>query len=177
MRQSTKGSIFLCKSIFALILHTEPIPPLERENDLPREPKRSRNWSYVMFIFLSFFCTLFHGSHMRFLYQKFPLSDSHVLDLSSRLKHCQTGSLADLEMQLTRRSCAFWLVPSVPSKKICILILRLYILIRYHGVRPITLTVTQRWTIKRTSEVEDPIRKLQVWPWLRRGYQREPRVF
>lgn len=162
MRQSKKSSIFLCKSIFALILHTEPTPPLERENDLPRKPKRSRHWSCVMFICLSFFCTLFHSSCMRFLYQNFPLSDPQVLDLSSRLKHCNTGSLADLEMQLTCRSCTSWVIPSVPSKQICILILRLHVSIRYHGVRPTTLTVTQRRATKGTSEVEDPIRKLHA---------------
>lgn len=46
-------STLLCKSIFALILHTEATPPLERGNDLPGEPDSPGNWSCVMIIHLS----------------------------------------------------------------------------------------------------------------------------
>lgn len=91
-----------------------------------------------MIIHLSSFPrTLSHSGCKRLLYQQFPLPDPQ--DLSNGLKHCNTGSPADLKMQLICRSCTFWIILSVPSTKIFILVSRLYTLIRYHEVRPVTL--------------------------------------
>lgn len=135
-------STSLCKSIFALILHTEATPPLERRNNWPGEPNRPWNWSCVMIIHLPppTPCTLLSSSCRKFLCQKFPLSDPQALELSNRLRHCNTGSLADLKMQLARRFRTSSVIPSIPSKK------NLYLHfktthIRYHNVKPITLNV------------------------------------
>lgn len=134
-------SVYLCKSIFAWILHTEASPPLERGNDLPGEHDRSGNWSCVMINHLSSFpCMLFHSSCKRFMHQTFPHSDPQALDLSNRPRTAVL-SLADLQMHLVCRSCTFLAISSVPSKKICILILRLYTSIKYHKVNPVTLNI------------------------------------
>lgn len=67
-----------------------------------------------------------HSSCKRFLYPKFPLSDPQALDLSNRLRCCNTGSLADLKTQLTCRSHTYWVIPSVPPVKIFLFVSRLY---------------------------------------------------
>lgn len=113
----------------------------QRGNYLPGEHNGSWNWSCVTINHLSFFpCTLFHSSSKTLLNQKFPTSDRHALDLSNRLRSA-TLSLADLQMQLRCRSCTLWAISSVTSKKICIFILRLYTLIKYHKIKPVTLNI------------------------------------
>lgn len=132
----------MCKSICAMILRREKIsPPLGRGNYLPGEHNRSWNWSWVKINHLSSFpCTVFHSSYKRLLHQKFPHSDPHALHLSNRLRTAIL-SLANLQMQLMCSSWTFWVIASVAPKKICLLIWRLYTLIKYHEIKPVTLNM------------------------------------
>lgn len=47
-KMSISYSAYVCKSFFAMNLHTETPPPLERGNYLPGEHNRSWNWSCVL---------------------------------------------------------------------------------------------------------------------------------